>query len=180
LTTLKLKYSEEELVGSLKQNNQRAFEYLYDNYSPALYGVILKILKEEEKAEDILQEVFLKIWRKISDYDSTKGKLFTWMVNIARNTSIDLLRKDGKVHLEEIGNQISQSPQIASHQPSTLKIDMDGMVEKLKPERKVLIDLVYLQGYTQEEAAEILKIPLGTAKSRIRTALQDLKNYFKI
>jgi RNA polymerase sigma factor (sigma-70 family) len=180
LTTLNNKYSEEELVLSLKQNSQRAFEYLYDNYSGALYGIISKILKNDEKSEDTMQEVFLKIWRKIGDYDSTKGRLFTWMVNIARNASIDQLRKDKNIWLEDIDDHVTQIDKVASFQPQTASMDIANIMEKLKPERKVLVDMVYLKGYTQEEAAELLQIPLGTVKSRIRTALQDLKIYFKI
>ncbi len=94
--------SEEELVRSLKQNSQKAFEYLYDNYSGSLMGVITKIIKDTEKSEDILQDAFLKIWRKIGDYDPSKGRLFTWMVNIARNTAIDQFRKDKNIWLEDI------------------------------------------------------------------------------
>ncbi len=179
LTTLNNKYSEEELVLSLKQNSQKAFEYLYDNYSGALYGIISKILKNDEKSEDTMQEVFLKIWRKIGDYDATKGRLFTWMVNIARNASIDQLRKDKNIWLEDIDDHVTQIDKVSSFQPQTTGMDIANIMEKLKPERKVLVDMVYLKGYTQEEAAELLQIPLGTAKSRIRTALQDLKIYFK-
>jgi|GWRWMinimDraft_5_1066013.scaffolds.fasta_scaffold32012_1 RNA polymerase sigma factor (sigma-70 family) len=180
LTTLNNKYSEEELVLSLKQNSQKAFEYLYDNYSGALYGIISKILKNDEKSEDTMQEVFLKIWRKIGDYDSTKGRLFTWMVNIARNASIDQLRKDKNIWLEDIDDHVTHIDKVSSFQPQTIGMDIANIMEKLKPERKVLVDMVYLKGFTQEEAAELLQIPLGTAKSRIRTALQDLKIYFKI
>jgi RNA polymerase sigma factor (sigma-70 family) len=179
LTTLNNKYSEEELVLSLKQNSQKAFEYLYDNYSGALYGIISKILKNDEKSEDTMQEVFLKIWRKIGDYDSTKGRLFTWMVNIARNASIDQLRKDKNIWLEDIDDHVTHIDKVSSFQPQTIGMDIANIMEKLKPERKVLVDMVYLKGFTQEEAAELLQIPLGTAKSRIRTALQDLKIYFK-
>ena len=180
LTTLNKKYSEEELVLSLKQNSQKAFEYLYDNYSGALYGIISKILKNDEKSEDTMQDVFLKIWRKIGDYDSSKGRLFTWMVKIARNASIDQLRKDKNIWLEDIDDHVTQIDKVSSFQPQTTSMDIAKIMENLKPERKVLVDMVYLKGYTQEEAAELLQIPLGTAKSRIRTALQDLKIYFKI
>ncbi|MFC3811458.1 RNA polymerase sigma factor [Lacihabitans lacunae] len=180
MTTLKTKYSEEELVTSLKKNSKQAFEYLYDNYSASIFGVICKVLKNEEKAEDVMQDVFLKIWKKIGDYDPSKGRLFTWMVNIARNASIDQLRKEKNVWFDDIDQAVGQVDKISNFQPQTNLIDLRGLLEKLKPERKVLVDLVYLQGYTQEEAAEILKIPLGTAKSRIRTALQDLKTFFNI
>jgi RNA polymerase sigma factor (sigma-70 family) len=127
-----------------------------------------------------MQDVFIKIWRKISDYDPSKGRLFTWMVNIARNTSIDLIRKEKNIWLDDIEENIGNVDKISNFQQDIATIDLKGLLEKLRPERKVLVDMVYLQGYTQEEAAERLQIPLGTAKSRIRTALQDLKTFFEI
>lgn len=87
-----IKYSEPELVALLKQKDAVAFEYLYDNYSGALYSVILSMLTDRELSNDILQEVFIKIWRQIQSYDETKGRLFTWMINLTRNASIDALR----------------------------------------------------------------------------------------
>ncbi len=180
MITSKIKIPEEELVASLKRNERAAFDYLYDNYSAALYGLISKIIKVEEDAENVMQDSFIKIWRKIGDYDPSKGRLFTWMVNIARNTSIDLIRKNKNVYKEDIDTSITKVDGMMSFQPETSTIDLRDLMENLKPERRELLELVYLQGYTQEDAAEHLKIPLGTAKSRIRTALQDLKSYFAI
>lgn len=172
------KYSEEELIDALKRNQRAAFDYLYENYSAALFGAICRIIPDEDKAADVLQDVFLKIWRNISKYETSKGRLFTWMMNISRNTCIDLLRREkGKYHVD-IEDNIIQVDTKTSYQPDVSVIDLRGIIEKLRPERKVLLDLVYLQGYTQEEAAEQLEIPLGTAKSRIRVALQELKTYF--
>ncbi len=76
----------------LKQHQEPAFNYLYDHYSASLYSVILNIVPDKELANDVLQEVFLKIWRQIDTYDTTKGRLFTWMLNVARNASIDIIR----------------------------------------------------------------------------------------
>ena len=90
-----LKYSEQELVMLLKQRQQSAFSYLYDNYSGALYNVVLAIVPDRDMASDVLQEVFVKIWRQCESYDSSKGRLFTWMMNVARNASIDMLRSKG-------------------------------------------------------------------------------------
>lgn len=179
MATKTTKYSEEDLVDALKRNQRAAFEYLYDNYSSALFGAISRIIRDEEKAADMLQEVFLKIWKNIGKYDKSKGRLFTWMMNISRNTCIDLVRKEkGKYHVD-IQDNINQVDDKTHHQPDVSVIDLRSIIEKLRPERKVLLDLVYLQGFTQEEAAKQLAIPLGTAKSRIRVALQELKTYFE-
>ena len=85
-------YTEQELISLLKSRDNRAFGYLYDNYSAALFGIITQIVGDMELANDVLQEVFINVWRKIETYDPTKGRLFTWMLNIARNASIDILR----------------------------------------------------------------------------------------
>jgi RNA polymerase sigma-70 factor (ECF subfamily) len=89
------KYSEDELIRLLKIKEPSAFSYLYDNYSGALFGIIYKMLDDRQLAEDVLQEAFVKIWNSFSNYDSLKGRLFTWMLNIARNLTIDTIRSKG-------------------------------------------------------------------------------------
>lgn len=181
MATTKPHYSEEDLVESLKQNDRAAFEYLYDHYSGALFNVICKVLRDPEKAEDVMQDAFLKVWKNITSYDPSKGRLFTWMLNIARNSAIDAVRSEGrKPGMDDISENLDRTDQNATYQPSTSTLDLKALVDTLRPERKVLVDLVYFQGYTQEEASKELDIPLGTVKSRIRTALQDLKLYFKL
>ncbi|HEY0031415.1 MAG TPA: sigma-70 family RNA polymerase sigma factor, partial [Bacteroidia bacterium] len=94
----KLKYTEDELIALLKNKDLVAYNALYDNYSAALYGIITRIVPAEEIAEDLLQEVFIKIWKSIDSYDPKKGRLFTWMLNISRNASIDYARsKQSKI-----------------------------------------------------------------------------------
>ena len=84
-------YTESELVMMLKDRNSQSFSYLYSNYSGALYTIVLQIIPDQDLANDVLQEVFINIWRKIDSYDQSKGRLFTWMLNIARNASIESL-----------------------------------------------------------------------------------------
>ena len=91
----KIKYSEQELVALLKEQNNDAFNYLYDHYSGALFTIINQIVPDKDTASDVLQEVFVNVWRKIGTYDETKGRLFTWMLNIARNAAIDKVRSKG-------------------------------------------------------------------------------------
>ncbi|GAB2767146.1 sigma-70 family RNA polymerase sigma factor [Rhabdobacter roseus] len=181
MATQKVKYSEEDLVASLKRNERAAFDYLYDHYSGALFNVVCKVLKDSERSEDVMQDVFLKIWKSIASYNSEKGRLFTWMLNIARNSAIDAVRAEGRAPImDDIQEHSAWADQSAVYQPSLSTLDLKALVEKLRPERKILVDLVYFQGYTQEEVAEKLSIPLGTVKSRIRTALQDLKIFFAV
>jgi RNA polymerase sigma factor (sigma-70 family) len=179
--TCKVKYSEEELVAALKRNERTAFEFLYDHYSGALYNIISKTLRDEETAADVLQESFLKIWKNIASYNPEKGRLFTWIINIARNGAIDAVRMEGrKPTMDDIDDKAALDERDISEDTQAISSDMKAIVDLLRPERKILIDMAYFQGYTHEEISEELSIPLGTVKSRIRTALQELKRYFAV
>lgn len=166
----------------LKNKDEQVFGYLYDHYSPALYGVILKVINDENVASDILQEVFIKIWRGIDRYDVDKGRLFTWMLNIARNTAIDNLRS--KAHkldqkIQEIGNDVYYHTSQLTVQPSVDHLGLSKVLDKLNKEQRIIIDLAYYKGCTQEEIAKILDIPLGTVKTRMRNAIIQLRNILK-
>jgi RNA polymerase sigma factor (sigma-70 family) len=174
-------YNEQELIIALKARDEKAFSYLYDHYSSSLYSIILQIVKRPETACDVLQEVFLNIWRKIESYDPIKGRLFTWMLNISRNASIDMLRS--KNYLNSRKNQEITDIVYANDQATTqTNIDSIGLSKylgKLRPEQRVLIELAYFKGYTHDEIAQIENIPLGTVKTRIRNALLQLREYLK-
>lgn len=165
----------------MRRREKIAAEALYDMYSASLYGVILRIVNDEALAEDILQETFVKIWQSFGSYSSDKGRLFTWMVNIARNLSIDKIRsKDFKNQgkNQELENNVLSIDQQRNtvYQPELLGIK--DLVSTLKPEQKSILDLVYFKGYTHVEAAEELGVPLGTIKTRLRMAIQQLRKYF--
>lgn len=166
----------------MKNKDQAAFARLYDNYSGAIYSIILQIVNDEELANDILQEVFINIWRKIEMYDAEKGRLFTWMLNIARNASIDMLRSRGYRNSKK-NQSIQENVDITvpgnTEQMNIDSIGLKKLLEKLKPEQRVLIDLSYFKGYTHEEIAEQENIPLGTVKTRIRNALIQLREILK-
>jgi RNA polymerase sigma factor (sigma-70 family) len=175
---LKTTYSEQELVDLLRAQNAQAFSYLYDNYSGALYGIINSIVTDRETANDILQEVFVNIWRKISSYDPDKGRLFTWMLNVARNAAIDKVRSKAYRDLsknQQLPENVDVSNELAIAGPKVDEIGLKKLLTNLKPEQKQLIDLSYFQGWTHEEIAKLLNIPLGTVKTRIRTALTLLR-----
>jgi RNA polymerase sigma factor (sigma-70 family) len=177
-----LTYTEHQLVSLLKQRDNKAFEYLYENYSGALYNIIMQIIGDVDLSNDVLQEVFVNIWRKIESYDSIKGRLFTWMLNITRNASIDVLRSKSFQNSQK-NQSISDNTEFDSvGKISQLNVDNIGVrkvLEKLKPEQRVLIELAYFKGYTHEEIAEIESIPLGTVKTRIRNALILLREHLK-
>jgi RNA polymerase sigma-70 factor, ECF subfamily len=169
-------YTEKELIALLKQRDEKAFSYLYDNYSGALYSIIIQILENAELASDVLQEVFINIWRKIDTYDAAKGRLYTWMLNISRNASIDQLRSKNYQNSQK-NQSIPENVDMfgGSSMMSVDSIGLKKMLEKLKMEQRVLIELAYFKGYTHEEIAEMEDIPLGTVKTRIRNALIQLR-----
>ena len=172
------KYSEEELVYLLRNRDQSAFSYLYDNYSGALFGVIYKILEDKELAEDILQEAFVKIWNNFSNYDSVKGRLFTWMLNITRNLTIDTIRSKGYRKQGKIQNSENTVDSISSNTNIAESFDALGIrkhLTLLKQDQKQIIDLAYFGGFTQDEISKQLAIPLGTVKTRMRTAIMELR-----
>jgi RNA polymerase sigma factor (sigma-70 family) len=177
----KISLSEDELVLSLRNREKVAVEALYDMYSASLFGVISRIITDEAVAEDVLQETFVKIWHSFSGYSAEKGRLFTWMVNIARNLSIDKVRsKDfrNQNKNQELENNVTfiDEQKNTVYNPELLGIK--ELVETLKPEQKSILDLVYFKGYTHVEAAEELNIPLGTIKTRLRMAIQQLRKHF--
>lgn len=171
------KLDENELLDMLRRQDRKAFNYLYDNYSDALYGVVLKVVRTEEIAQDLLQDIFVKIWKNVEKYNPEKGRLFTWMLNIARNTSIDYLRVN-RLEIQDIDSSV-----YAVEQNQTIYNELDSkelkeIVSRLKPEQQQLIEMVYWGGYTHEEAAQRLDMPLGTVKTRVRNALRDLRKIF--
>ncbi|MGI8637171.1 MAG: RNA polymerase sigma factor [Segetibacter sp.] len=173
-------YQESELVLLLKQRHEHAFNYLYDHYSGSLYSVIVSIVPDRELANDLLQEVFIKIWRQIESYDNAKGRLFTWMLNVARNASIDAVRSKNFQQSQQ-NRELTENvyDEGGSIQTNTDKIGLRTIVHKLKDEYKVLVELSYFEGYTQDEISKMLKIPIGTVKTRLRTALFQLKQVIK-
>ncbi len=177
-------YTEEELVKSLQQRDEAGLSYLYDNYSGALNAVIINIVRDPVLSEDLLQEAFLKIWNSIPNYDATKGRLFTWMRTIAHNLSLDKIRgKDFKkqarittdetaiLSMKDENNNINQK--INSN-------DLKTRINNLDPRQRLILNMSYFEGYTQEQIATELEMPVGTVKTRIRSAIISLRKTFDI
>ncbi|MGZ5245709.1 MAG: RNA polymerase sigma factor [Flavitalea sp.] len=170
--------TEEDLIRKLKTRDEEAFDYLYKNYSSALYKTIVQIVVYEEEAHDCLQKVFMNIWQKIEGYDTKRGKLYTWMLNIARNAAIDTTRA---VAYQQKRKNIPFNycdVNLINAQQYYLKTDGIGLyryVSQLKPQHKKLIDMVYYKGYSHPEIAQLEELPLNTVKTRVRTALSQLR-----
>lgn len=172
---------EGKLLLDLKARNSVSFKKLYKMYSGALLGIILRVVPAREIAEDILQDTFIKIWKSLDLYDADRGKLFTWMASLARNSAIDYKR--GKTFSNSTKNEDIDSvfSQIDDYYQVNDKTDMIGVRELmsvLSESQKQIIDMVYFHGYTQAEVSDELQIPLGTVKSKIRIAVKILRCYF--
>lgn len=172
--------NETDLVAGLLNRNERAFSILYDAYSPALYGVILRLIPEEETAQDVLQEVFVKVYHNLPKYDADKGRLFTWLLLIARHMAIDELRNqktrpNGYYRLsdEETARVVSQ--RLAVSPPPVECLTLLDLLSCLPESQRELISLRYFQGLNYREVSEQVGIPLGTVKTRIRNGLLKLR-----
>ncbi len=175
----------ETLVQMVKSKSERGFNVLYDNYCGALYGILIRFVLRRDVADDLLQEVFLKIWKNIDCFDPQKGSLFTWMLNITRNQAIDYLRSScHRRQMLHVNNDI-----FSLHTDSFGSIDSNdilmelkeikGKVRQLDLKYAEIIDLIFFHGCTQEQTARILHLPLGTVKTRARKGLGKLKILYR-
>ena len=174
-------YTEDSLILALKSHSSEAFEYLYVNYKNALYTVVKQFIPDEDISNDVLQDVFVSIWKNIEKYDSSKGRLFTWLHTLTRNTTINTLRS--KAYKSELKNDSIENLvySIDTENNVSQKIDNIGLrkqVHTLRVDYKNVIELSYFNGYTQEEIAKILEIPVGTVKTRLRNALIEIRKQF--
>ncbi|KAA5538848.1 RNA polymerase sigma factor [Adhaeribacter rhizoryzae] len=168
---------EEALIIRLQNQDQSAMSLLYDNYSAALYGIILRIVKDEFIAEEAMQDCFVKIWFSFSLYDSSKGRLFTWMVTIARHVAIDKIRspayRQGRQNLALVSTDEDRLAAITSFKPECIWVK--ELTAILSADQRQVVDLLYFEGYSHIEVAKVLALPLGTVKTRVRRALQILR-----
>ena len=175
--------NQDELLVLIYKKDEKAFTLLYDMYSKSLFSVISVLVKNREEAEDVLQEVFVKIWKNIDSYHKSKGRFYTWILNIARNTSIDKLRSKNfnnsqkNLSSENFVNHFEDNSKLSDKMDT---IGLQDFVKRLKPKCIQIIDLLFFKGYTQQEASDELAIPLGTVKTQNRNCMNDLRNYLKV
>ncbi|GAB4000829.1 sigma-70 family RNA polymerase sigma factor [Spirosoma daeguense] len=164
--------TEQQLVKDLQAKKQSAFHQLYDAYSPALYGIIFRLVKEEELAQDLLQDAFIKIWTNIGHFNAEKGRLFTWLVTLTRNVVLDELRIQKQK--QKCDSFLLQRGEISHSGTFPDKILDKSLLNLLRPNLRQVVELTYYKELTQQEIADQLAIPLGTVKTRIRSAMQKL------
>lgn len=169
---------EKEIVSLLARGDKKAIHLLYENYSDALYGVIKKIISDDDTAQDVLQESFVKIWRYSKKYDATKAKLFTWLYRIAYNTAIDKARSLKTKIDNEVQIDTSSVYRITSNELNQDVLDIKKHLDTLDEKYQIVLQALFFEGMTQQEASEELDIPLGTIKSRLKIGLRELKKIY--
>ncbi len=181
MSTKAASFPELDLIGRVGQRDKTAFSELYDRYSQLVMNVAWRILKEQQEAEDTLQEVFLQVWNDAATFDPNRGTVSSWLVTISRSRAIDRLRsrKSRLISdpiLDETFNPI-KGPEAVERPEEMIenRLLVSMAITSLSPEQRVAIEMAYYEGMSQSEIAETLREPLGTIKTRIRNGLIKLK-----
>lgn len=169
---------EKEIVTLLEKGDKKAINLLYEYYSDSLFGVIKKIITDEDTAQDVLQESFVKIWRYAKRYDASKAKLFTWLYRIAYNTAIDKVRSQKNKSGKEVQIETSAVYKITSNELNQDVLDIRKHLSSLDEKYQIVLNALFFEGMTQQEASDELDIPLGTIKSRLKIGLRELKKIY--
>lgn len=165
---------ERHIVSLLAEKDDKAISLLYENYGDTLFGVAYKVVKDGDLAQDVLQESFIKIWKKADTYDASKAKLFTWLFRITRNTAIDKLRSVNNKSNKEVQIDVSDVYNLGVSGISPEHLDVQENLHKIEEKYRIVLEALFFEGMTQQEASDELDIPLGTIKSRLKIGLREL------
>ena len=177
---------DEDLMERLGRRDLGAFEALYDRYGDLVYSVSLRIVGDSYVAEDVTQDVFLRVWRRPEQFDFSRGRFVTWLMSVARNRSIDQRRSQSRRMRHEAAPSGEEDEDVLPAEPgrddpalaavlSEERAAVRQAMEVLPPEQRLAIQLAYFGGLTQQEIANKLGQPLGTVKTRIRLAMQKMR-----
>lgn len=182
---MRLEQSQEndiELLKAVAAKDESALGQLYDRYRLILFGVLMRILNNREEAEDVLQEVFLQVWRRAADFDQNRGRPFTWLVTLARSRGIDRLRSLASRERVAVAGANERPEEVSDAASDAIRSERAGLVNsavaQLPEEQKQPLILAYFDGLTQSEIATKLGVPLGTVKTRMRTGMIKLREAF--
>ena len=172
------------LVERIMAGDEGALEALYDRYAGMLFAMLVRILRDTGAAEEVLQDLFLQLWRGASRFDASRGSLAAWLLVIGRNRALSRLR--GKERREILADSeefsIEAVPSSGNLENEAARAQLmqrlRGAMAALPPEQREAVELAYFEGMTQTEIAARTKCPLGTVKSRVRAAMQTLKQLF--
>jgi len=172
-----------ELVHAIARGDERALASLYDHYSPILFGLLLRILKDRPEAEDVLQEVFLQIWQRASSFDVERGRPFTWLVTLARSRAIDRLRSTRSRERAALASAAEAPEPVADASDDAVRSEQGeavrGALAAIPEEQRRALLLAYFDGLSQTEIAARLDQPLGTVKTRMRSGMMKLRELLR-
>lgn len=173
-----VKQDTKDVVTLIRQKNEQGLSLLYDAYGDAIYGMAFRILRKKEESEEVVQTTFLKAWNHIDSFDENRATLFTWLAGIAKNAAIDTFRlKSFQREKEQLS--FSASDYGLNHSPGIKGVDVAALIKDLPDKHKILLDKMFLEGYSQQEIADALSMPLGTVKTRLREGIQMLRAVLK-
>jgi RNA polymerase sigma-70 factor (ECF subfamily) len=175
--------TDEELLERVAEHDQNAFESLYLRHADLVYSIALRVVADPGIAQDVAQEVFLRVWRQPALFDVTRGRFVSWLMSVARNRAVDEVRSRGRRRLREVtsapGAEDPADPQAVDPQLAAQLADEQEEVRSalalLPNDQRVAIELAYFGGMTQQEIASVLDTPLGTIKTRVRLAMKKLR-----
>jgi RNA polymerase sigma-70 factor (ECF subfamily) len=174
---------DEQLMARVAMRDVRAFEVIYDRHGTLVYSTALRVVRDAQLAEDIAQEVFLRVWRRPNQYVPQRGRFVTWLLTLARNRAIDEIRARGRRRLRETaGEELERALPADEGQDLALRAQLADERQKVRralaslpPEQRRVIEMAYYGSYALREIAVALSQPLGTVKTRIRRGMQRLR-----
>lgn len=183
-----IEVSDAELMSRTADGDARALETLYDRYTRVIYSFALRIVGDQQVAEEVLQEVFFRAWRQGKSFQSSRGTVITWLLSITHNLAIDEVRRRGRrpqkaeredpieflAGIADTGRSVEGEVWLGA-----LRETVTAAMDRLPPAQRETIELAYFQGMTQREIAEALDQPLGTVKTRMRLGIQKLREYLE-
>jgi RNA polymerase sigma-70 factor, ECF subfamily len=168
-----------ELLAAVANRDVAAFDRLYQATRAKLYGVLLRILGRPELAEEVMQETYIKVWKMAEKFDPTRASPITWMVAIARNRAIDIVRRRGELSIEdepEAMEVAAETPQPLARREMTEELKrLLGCLGKLDPEKQRIVLLAYYSGWSRDQLAKKLDIPVNTIKTWLRRSLIEIR-----
>jgi RNA polymerase sigma-70 factor (ECF subfamily) len=183
-----MKQTDQELINAISQGDSGALSEFYDRHSRFIYGLLLRLLNDSDDAEDILQDVFVQAWRKASTYKPELGSPKNWLVRIAHNRGVNLIRshrsrgKNLQISISDEESGVMSNPELIDDSMLTQTISAErmqmiaGAMNVLPKDQVMLLDMSFFQGYSHSEISEALNLPLGTVKTKIRNALLALRH----
>jgi RNA polymerase sigma-70 factor, ECF subfamily len=176
--------ADEDLISLVEAADAEAFATLYDRHSRAAFSLAYRMMGERQAAEDLAQDAFLKVWRSASSYRAERGSVRTWILSIVHNRGIDQIRSQASRRrtqdkIEASAPRSQPSEAFAETWRNSQRDQVREALNTLPPEQLTILELAYFSGYTHVEISDLLRLPLGTVKGRMRLGLKKIRDYFE-